>query len=561
MPDRLLSRHAPDAAVALGDAGTQTLQDLLDDAGRLAAALPAGHITVTTLDRYRFAVALLAAWGTDRGVVLAPNFQPETVTAIAIEHDLTHVHDDAHPALPGLRGVHVDAASGRPTKTLDWQAPDPDRWILSLCTSGSTGPATMHEKTAGQLLGEASMLAAKFKVFEGHRVLATVPAHHIYGLLFSVLVPLAGGAAFVRGTPLHPQDIAGWAHRFEADLLVSTPAHLRTLEGVAPPLGVEAVVSSGAMLPAATGAMVRERFGVAVTEVLGSTETGGLAWRDADCGAVWHTLPGVEVSVNEEGSMLVDSPFLPPRAQRPYEARERIELCDGGFVHRGRADDIVKVGGKRVSPAEVAAALCELPGVDDAAVAARPTEGSRGVELVALVVAPGRSAEGLRAALEPRFDPTVIPRVYRHVAQLPRDERGKISREAVIDTVAATPAAVWNLEQLGQNMGPTRGGERLLLLLRIPSESSWVRGHFPTYPVVPGAILLQIASVRARMAWRALGELKMVQRLKFKRPIRPGETVQLKVDHVPRSPRAEFQYSVDGAICAEGSLLFVEAGR
>src|SRR6185369_9337324 len=280
-----------------------------------------------------------------------------------------------------------------------------DRLIVSVYTSGSTGEHVACRKTAGQLLGEARLLVSLFGLGPDARVLATVPPYHIYGLLFGVLVPLMGGGAFVRGTPHHAETIAAEAARHRASVLCSVPAHLRGLAALAPGAlrGLGRIVSSGAPLDPRTAAEVAALTGTAVTEVLGSSETGGIAWRTAgaDTGLAWQPFPGIRVTADADGAMLVESPFLyPATPPAPHRAADRVQpLPDGRFQLLGRADGVVKIGGSRISIAEVEQLLREVPGVRDAAVLKVDVEGPRQHELWAVVAAPGVQVADLRAAL------------------------------------------------------------------------------------------------------------------------------------------------------------------
>ena len=51
--------------------------------------------------------------------------------------------------------------------------------------------------------------------------------------------------------------------------------------------------------------------------MFGSTETGGIAWRHQLQDAAWTPLPDVDVSVDEDERMWVDSDFLPPEGRDP----------------------------------------------------------------------------------------------------------------------------------------------------------------------------------------------------------------------------------------------------
>src|SRR5206468_2180663 len=145
----------------------------------------------------------------------------------------------------------------------------PARRLVCVYTSGSTGAHVACPKTAAQLLGEAELLVRLWDLGPGTRVLATVPPHHLYGLLFGVLVPFMGGGGFVRTTPLHAETIAAHARSRQATVLVSVPAHLHAVAALPPdtlpPLA--RIFSSGAPLDAGTAAAVTALAGRPVTEV------------------------------------------------------------------------------------------------------------------------------------------------------------------------------------------------------------------------------------------------------------------------------------------------------
>ena len=310
-----------------------------------------------------------------------------------------------------------------------------DRHLVTVFTSGSTGQAVACAKTAAQLLGEADLIARFFQLGPGARVLCTAPPHHLYGLLFGVLAPLVGGGAFVRTTSPLPADIAARAQRFRANVLCAVPAHFAGFSALdAPELaGVERAFCSGGRLDGPTREQVTRRFPFPLVEIFGSTETGGIAHRDARDQGAWRPLPGVRASADGGGRLLVDSPFLPPGTPRPFRCADQVSASpDGTFQHQGRADDVVKIGGERVSVAEVEAKLRAVGGVRDAAVAAVFTDGPRQWELWAAVVAPGHGALSLRAALAPTLDPIAIPRRFAFLAALPREDSGKLPRDRLL---------------------------------------------------------------------------------------------------------------------------------
>lgn len=434
----MLSRHRADATVAwTGDKATTAAQmraHVVGFASLLAPAKDGDEVLVICRDRYRFAVALQAAWERGYSVALPPNPQPETVRSIRQRPGVVTVIHDVDGIDKGIdvRDEAVLAAARAAVGKVPFTPlpdPAPDRRIATVYTSGSTGDHVACPKTAGQLIGEARMLAETFAVPAGARLLPMVPAHHIYGLLWGVLVPLVSGSAFHRQTPLHAAEVAAIG---PIEVLVTVPAHLRGLlvaaPGELPP--VPRVVSSAAPLPPRVAAAVRERFGWTVTEIFGSSETGGIAWRESGGAGPWAPLPGVSIDADADGRMLLDSPWLSPDDPRPFVASDRVELLgDGTFLHQGRADGVLKIGGVRVSLTEVERRLLDVEGVKDAGVLGVAVDGPRGHEIHAAVVAPGLDREVIRAALRGWLAPVAMPRRLKLVDALPRTESGKLRRQ------------------------------------------------------------------------------------------------------------------------------------
>ncbi|MGE0790143.1 MAG: class I adenylate-forming enzyme family protein [Sandaracinaceae bacterium] len=437
----MLTHHGPDSIVAWGNGKNTSAADMLAHvegfASLLAPAESGQEIVVMCRDRYRFAVAMIAAWQRGYSIALPPNPQLETIRAIRERPGVvTAIHDiDGVDKGIDVRAAHVQSAARERVGLMPharWPALPQDRLLATVYTSGSTGEHTACPKTAGQLLGEARVLARTFEPPVGSRFVPMVPTHHIYGLLFGVLLPLSSGGAFYRHTPLHASEIAALASA-GIDVLVTVPAHLRGMliakEGELP--RIARVFSSAAPLSPRVASQVRARFGWTISEVFGSSETGGIGWRDSGGQGPWTPLSGVSVAAGDDERIRVDSPFL-GEGPRPYVGADRVRVHpDGTFEHLGRADDVHKVGGVRVAVPEVEQRLLAIDGVRDAAVIAREVGGARHKELWAAVVAPGLDVAHLRAELTKWLAPVAVPRRFKLVDALPRAEHGKLRRADV----------------------------------------------------------------------------------------------------------------------------------
>jgi acyl-coenzyme A synthetase/AMP-(fatty) acid ligase len=155
-----------------------------------------------------------------------------------------------------------------------------------------------------------------------------------------------------------------------------------------------------------------------------------MAMRRTAVSELWTPHPGLEFSV-EDGAASVRAAHL----SGVIALGDRIALePDGRIRLLGRDADMIKIGGRRGSLADIAAKIASLPGVVDQAVF-MPAEGEI-ARPAALVVAPGRSAAELRRELAGRLDAVFVPRPLKTVAALPRDDLGKLSREALLRLLA-----------------------------------------------------------------------------------------------------------------------------
>jgi acyl-CoA synthetase (AMP-forming)/AMP-acid ligase II len=556
---RQLVVHAPGEVVAVGEGPPRTAGDLAADAGRLAAhlsGLPAGEVVLVCADRYRFAAGLLGAWAARHAVRIPPNGQPEAVRAAAegpAVRALLHDRDGA----PGGTDVRPLLAGPAPAGPL--LLPPLERCRVLLTTSGSTGAQQTWEKDARRLVDEVVSVCGVFGVARGAVVLATVPQLHIYGLLYGLLAPLAVGAAMVRSSPLHAEEIVAQLERHRAGVLVTVPAHLAALAAADRAPALDVALSAGAPLPPAMAQALRERHGWRVLELYGSTETGAIGWREAREGELWTSFPGIAVGEASDGALLLDSPSVGEGLPRPFPLADRVEVRpDGRFVLHGRMDDVVKVAGKRVGLREVEERLLSLPGVRDAAALARPVAGVRGAELWVAAVAPGWTPERLREALGRWFEPVTLPRRIRLVEALPREQTGKLRRERLLALLEAPapPAPRLHLEPEAEEALPApEGREARRLTFTVAPDLRWFEGHFPDHPMLAGVAQLDGLVVRqVERLWPAAGAPRRLKRLKFARPILPGDRITVRLER--DAAQGTVAFSIDGAIgcCTSGTL-------
>ena len=313
---------------------------------------------------------------------------------------------------------------------------DPDEPFLILFTGGSTGKPAIWSKTPRNMLAEARYQSDTFGITKDDLFLSTVPPYHIYGLLFSVLIPLVSSARVLPGIYTFPKEILLAAEEHKATLLVSVPVHFRVLKNDAlQRFHLRMAFSSAGMLEREDALYFRQKTGLDVIEVYGSTETGGVATRrrlpDQES---WVPMDPIDWRIRD-GSLCVRSDFLSPTLPRDGDGFFVTADCadpdgDGRFILRGRADDIVKIGGKRVDVAAIQAKLKQIPGVHDALVIALPVKTGRQNELAALVATQLDIAD-LRRGIAGISEAYAVPKRLAIVEEIPMTPSGKYDRAEI----------------------------------------------------------------------------------------------------------------------------------
>lgn len=104
-------------------------------------------------------------------------------------------------------------------------------------------------------------------------------------------------------------------------------------------------------------------------------------------------------------------------------------------------------------------------------------------------------------------------------------------------------------------LGPDEGGQTDVT---IPADYVFFGGHFETAPILPGVVqLTEVVLPVVRRRHPELGALKELRRVRFRRPIFPGETVRVRVSDVPvNASRIDFKLVVDAKPVASGVMSF-----
>ena len=297
---------------------------------------------------------------------------------------------------------------------------------LTFRTSGSTGVPKPCTHALATLQQEADHLAM---LFPGRkRVLCAVAGHHIYGFLFSVLLPPRLRLDAEDVVDLRASTPAWLARGAQpGDLVIGHPEFWQSVARTVPRLPRDVVgITSTGPCPHAVAEAVLDAGIEQLVEVYGASETAGIGARTSHRDAYtlfpyWRT--------GEDGSLLRR---MPEGGEAVYWLQDRLEDCGAGRFRVGpRRDNAVQVGGINVFPSRVAEVLKKHPAVQDAAVRLmRPEEGTR---LKALVIPRAGCADGqdlvseLRGWIDRELAVPERPKAIRIADALPVTGTGKLA--------------------------------------------------------------------------------------------------------------------------------------
>ncbi|MCW7505895.1 non-ribosomal peptide synthetase [Leptospira paudalimensis] len=237
----------------------------------------------------------------------------------------------------------------------------PNHRSFGLVTSGSTGVPKIVWKEWEEIQSELEVWAKEKEIqsfLDGIReIQVQVPFCHLYGLLWGYLLPKQ------LGLPIVFRD--GYNHS-ETTLYITSAPQLQLAFSQGMQLPKRAIVS-GMKFPVPLARELREKTEISIIEIYGSTETGGMGYRDPLRQNRFQLLPNLQFqfqSVEENQELLVKSPFVSKQyyslqssawelhklpTNSYYATGDLGENSDLGFYLLGRKDRIIKHKGKRVS--------------------------------------------------------------------------------------------------------------------------------------------------------------------------------------------------------------------
>jgi len=471
-----LDRHGAAIALLCGEervSYAQLAQRVRQSAGALAALgmRPGEAVMLSMRDTPEFAAAWLGAVHAG-GVAVAVNSKLSDADVAHIARDSgarLMLLDEDYAAQRAALGGTVRLLATRAWREALSTAPQaaafdakPESPALMLYSSGTTGrpKGMVHRHHSILRVGDSFR---RLGLGAGDRVFTTSKFFFAYGIEHALLSPLSLGVTSI----LHPDwpDTAGvcdLVERHRPAAMFSVPTIYRRLLAeatgrLAAFSGVRRFVAGGERLSTQLQAQWKKAVGAEILNLYGMSETFCACIvtspGTSDGLRTGTPLPGVELrlltaqggepAADEPGVLWVRHPAQASEyANLPEQTREQfrdgwfcsrdlfVRDAQGHYIHQGRSDELIKVAGQWVQPAELEEAAARAAGVAEAACV--PVMDADGLERLALfVTARGDAASAQRAAAEaceqalPRHK---RPKWIRSVSELPRTATGKVQR-------------------------------------------------------------------------------------------------------------------------------------
>ena len=158
-------------------------------------------------------------------------------------------------------------------------------------------------------------------------------------------------------------------------------------------------------------------------------------------------------------------------------------------------------------------------------------------------------ARRLRGALGEALEPAAIPKRWRFVPDIPVNAQGKRTSEAL--------AALFEDERLIDVLAPETvsvADGRALVRFTLRPDLRWFQGHFPQVPVLPGVAQVHIAARLAEEIWAVQPGRFQINRMKFRKIMQPGETIDLTLSYDFGEAKLTFAYERGGEAVSGGSI-------
>ena len=401
-------------------------------------------------DFYRFSVYFFALIKAKKHLVLPQNNQPDFIESISATFerqcgtDDHHLFDQVSATKNDELKIAAQSAARKSEPTIDFSF-DTDVTV-DFYTSGSSSAPQRITKKLSQLTNEVETLTNQWPNHSSTLThLALISHQHIYGLLFKFLWPLLAGRDIYCESQKYPEQLRSVMTNDTQYVIVASPAFLSRLCDdnllVDCCQNIEQIFSSGGPLSSSTSETLKQQLNVETTEVFGSTETGGIAYKQTSDNQYWRVFNKIEIKAEGAAQLLqVKSSHLSD--DNWYLTSDKIELINKRqFCLLGRSDQVVKIEEKRVSLTSMKQRIVDTQWINECHTLVLPGKRTQ-IAVVAVLSDYGHSylenfgkaalVKQIKQQLMNYFELVLIPRKWRFVQEMPYNSQSKLIQSEIV---------------------------------------------------------------------------------------------------------------------------------
>lgn len=307
--------------------------------------------------------------------------------------------------------------------------PDAD---FAVCTSGTTARPKVHFRTLKSWTGFFPIQNEAFGVTGRTRLFL----HGTFSFTGNLNIALQAAHTGARVFSSESMNAGGWKRAIAENgvnalyLVPSKLAHLCKTGAVFG--GVETIISGSDLIPKELCPLIARSFPNArLFLYYGSSEASYISFREIDARApgaealncVGTPFKTVDVSVSEDGRILVRSDCLVCGKAPPLDTGDRGFLKDGKLFFLGRSDDLLNISGEKIEKSVLAERLRSVPGIEECDITVKES-GAR-THIVAHI-AGGRLPSAIDPAVFRGIPSVLVPKEYVRYRRLPRNGGGKV---------------------------------------------------------------------------------------------------------------------------------------
>lgn len=396
-------------------------------------------------DSYLFSVYFFALVMANKSIVLPQNGQPEQLENCMEHADIYIGSQSIGQYNSFILPNNIDVSIINDEISLNEHTP------IVFFTSGSSGLPKAINKTFGQLIVEIMELETCFgNMLNDSCFMSTVSHQHIYGMLFKLLWPIWTGRDVYLKPFEYPEHLVHEIlnNNHKKVCLIGSPAYFHRLVKDNVLIECEShlnvIFSSGGPLDVDSALTLKKSLNCDVIEVFGSTETGGIGWRQRDLidNEPWNTFGNITIKADKSTQRLsLKSPYL--TSDDWFETDDRVLLKENNqFQLLGRVDRVIKIEEKRCSLDEIESTLIKHKYVNEASVIFLKYDVSTQRDCLGAIISLSSVGKEmlkqesklkinrlLKQHLKSLFETLVIPRKFRYIEQLPYNAQGKLDKK------------------------------------------------------------------------------------------------------------------------------------